>query len=171
MTPFALVEDLGDVSDEVGAYRALVSASHAIVASLGWDPRQSERTALVEGSRVAFLRALNVTAVAVAADGIPVATTDYLWTTTGKVTLLRAPHRWASALAITYTAGYPPEEIDDLLASACIEAARRRIDSRGGLKSKTWTLGAESEAETYDLAYDLSSDPSLSRFALPPAVA
>lgn len=153
MSQFASRVELDDLLGDTGdrGDLALVAATNNIIAALGWDPRQSQRTYTTDPALVVFLPARNVTAVAaVTAAGVPVPASGYTWAADGRV-VLAAPYRWGPEVTIAYTAGWPDEQLPQVLETVCLEEAVRWLDARGQrLRSHTTTLGAESETQVYD---------------------
>lgn len=159
---------------------ALQAATDDIVAAIGWDPRQSPgRTRVVAASEISSrppysvqLPARNVTALAITgADGLPIIASGYSWRADGTITF-RSPIRWGE-LVVTYTAGWPADQLPGVLRTICLEQAARWLDARGQrLKSHTWSIGAaEQEAEVFDVgAADLRRDFRLADL-MAPAVA
>lgn len=158
MSLFASKIELDDLAGDTGdrGDLALVAATNNLVAALGWDPRQSQRTWTAEPDRVVFLPARNVTAVAsvITSDGFTVPAGDYRWLADGRL-FFTAPYRWWPYVTISYTAGWPDEQLPQVLETVCLEEAVRWLDANGQrLRSHTTTLGGETETHVYD------TDPS-----------
>lgn len=157
--------DLGTF-DETTVDMALQLATSRIVSELGWDPFEAERTyrlrSVPYGSTV-WLPALNVTAVAVTADGVVLDVTTDWWDEFGRVDLDRAVI--VNGL-VTYTAGWSPGDeespsaIPQGLRDACLALAAESLLATDRLRS--WTAG--DSAETYDPVSPAETDPRLARY-------
>lgn len=142
--------------------RALRRATNQLVSALGWDPRQSDRVHRVTGQRRVFLPAMRVTAAAV--------TTPVGWPGTVAFTDVGVVDLGAHLVgALTYTAGWAPEEMPEVLADVVVEWAADRLDSTRRLRS--WSTG--NEAETYAVVPGAvgDADTRLDPYRLPPALA
>jgi len=189
--PFALPDDLLDAPevnldlsrdrDASIAKRALSKATNAIIAELGWDPRESERTYVVPlesrfshdrllaaRSRRApvVLPAQNVTALAVAVDGAPLDAALIDWRPNGVVYL-----DWVGRvlpITITYTAGWPDGSLPEVLREVCVDWAADGLYNPRRLRE--WQVGDLHEMFHPPGAATVR-DPRLDRLRLIPAVA
>lgn len=148
MTSLASVDDLSaalrKTVDNAPAELALRGATAAVIAAIGWDPRESPRTYARRGrDRVAtlFLPVGYLSAVtSVTVDGATLtADVDYTWSDDGVIYLGAA----GSLVQVSYVAGWPEASIPDALRDACLTEAMRRYDNPRTLRS--WTTGSESE--------------------------
>lgn len=168
---FASVTELDEFLGETTGFRgevALSSATALIVSALGWDPRQSPRVLAVRGPTcTVILPARYVTAVSISRRGVTQDPTAYVWNADGIIEF----GSWWTDLVVTYTAGWAAGQLPSEFRDICLEQAVRHLDSRGrSLRSRSWSLGAETETETYavpaERPEELRSDPRLSRWAL-----
>jgi hypothetical protein len=139
---FPTAFDLGNYTPD-NAPVAVRRAMNKLVAALGWDPRQSVRTARFDGRGDLLLPAMNVTSV----DLDPVG--DVTFTGWGRVT---PPYGWAGT--VTYTAGWADGDFPEVLADVVLEWAAAWQTNPNGLRS--WGVGGETE--TYAV---VSADPSV----------
>jgi hypothetical protein len=179
MATFASVDELNvllgtqDSKANTGpaGHLAVNAATSNIIAALGWDPRQSERTIGVDAARRIILPARNITALAIAeASGVAVPVTAYSWTADGIVDFPYAWARWGRRLTVTLTAGWPDGQWPEVLKTVCLEESARWLDARGQkLRSHAWSLGeGHQESESFDpRAADLHNDPRLSDLRSP----
>ncbi len=162
--PIALNAPGGTIPTDT-ATRALRSATASIIGEIGWDPFLSTRVYLItEPARTVFLPAAYVSAVSVLVDGLPY--TTFMWTERGVVRF----NSLITAGTITYTAGWPEASIPDGLREVAVDLAISKLDNPRNLR--TWSLGDESETYMGSTAQNpLASDPRLTPFRLPSAVA
>ena len=180
--PFALPDDLLDAPevnldlsrdrDASIAKRALSKATNAIIAELGWDPRQSERTYVVRVPLSRSLRvplvlpARHVTAVSVAVDGAPLPADLVDWSESGVVYLDSADR--GAPITITYTAGWPDGSLPEVLREVCVDWAADGLYNPRRLRE--WQVGDLHEMYHAPGAVTLK-DPRLDQLRLIPAVA
>lgn len=147
---------------------ALELATADVIADLGWDPRQSERTLALRctGARVPIvLPAWNVTAVAATVDGSALDSGSIDWTTPAAILYLtRAVSRSGM---ITYTAGWADEDMPDAIRLATLRAALDGTENPTRLR--TWRV--ENVTETSGTTTAERGDPLLDPYRLGPTLA
>lgn len=147
---------------------ALELATGDVIADLGWDPRESERTLALRctGARVPIvLPAWNVTAVAATVDGSLLDSGSVDWITPGAIVhLTRAVTRSG---VITYTAGWADGDMPDAIRLATLEAAVDRLANPERLRS--WRV--ENVTETTDTSSGQRGNPRLDPYRLGPMLA
>jgi hypothetical protein len=149
MKPPASTDELSQLLDApVSALRAVLAleaATSALVSALGWDPDEAQRVlTVIGGARTVVVPALNVTALTVLLDGNP-PRTPVDWTESG---IIRLGSGYREAV-ITYTAGWSTAGMPGVFKAVVLEEAARWLDNPRGLRSRNWSIGAESEQETY----------------------
>ena len=174
---------------DVDADAALERATNAIIAELGWPVWEHTATVRVYDHTV-VLPALHVTAVSVTVNAVALLPAEFRWKPSGIVDLL-IPYYWAPttpAVLVTYTAGYvavldpspapgdPPETLlPRVIKDVCVKLAAEELSgTASNLRSKSWTVGNESETESYDTAtggYSLATDRRLDAYRMTAAVA
>ena len=169
MAELASVVDLANMPGiDLGQYTpyqvdmALRQATSRVIAEIGWDPRESERTYTIRNLcryTPIFLPARHVTAVAVVADGDDLTVEDDWWTEDGRLDIPRGVTRGT----VTYTAGWPtgdgetPSEIPRPIQDAALAIAVGLLLNTSGLKS--WTV--DDVSETYESARQDDTWPAL----------
>jgi len=135
--------------DTASANQALNIASQAIRDYCGWSISQETVTSKTldgTGERSIWLPTLLLTAVAsVVEDGTTLTvTTDYDWTSYGRLVRNGCWPRTARSVVVTYTHGYAT--VPDSVKGVCLAAAGRRYQNPSSLRS--YTVGSVSEAFT-----------------------
>lgn len=172
--------DLTKSRDLAIAERALSKATNAIVAELGWDPRQSQRTYNVpresrfyrdrllaaRSRRVPIvLPAQNVTALAVDVNGSPLDVSLIDWRANGIVYL-----DWVGRvlpITITYTAGWADSDLPGVLRDVCVDWAAEGLYNPRNLRE--WQVG---DLREYFLPAGAAARESrLDKLRLVPAIA
>jgi hypothetical protein len=172
--------DLSKERDLAIATRALSKATNAIVAELGWDPRESERTYSVpresrfyrdrllaaRSRRVPIvLPAQNVTALSVDVNGTPLDASLIDWRANGIVYL-----DWVGRvlpITVTYTAGWAADALPDILRDVCVDLAAEGLYNPRNLRE--WQVG---EVREYFLpAGVVARESRLDKLRLIPAIA
>lgn len=168
MEPLASSFDLADMPGvdladrtEAQIHRLLELATSAVVAELGWDPRQSVRVLhLRPMARLApvFLPAMNVTAVTTTVDAVVLAPLDWL----APASTIYLDQAVVTSGTVTYTAGWTADDMPDAIQDACLLIAVDALDNPRRLR--TWQV--DTVSETYADGSSQGRDPRLAAYRL-----